>query len=192
MIDTFVEQNFEPLNRIASAYCVGTQMPSNDLVMELVIYLYKNEKKVMDYLSDKDSLIKFSKKWLWNQTKVYTKNTGLSNFKSKFQLFESPRPEEQLIEWDGTNFTLKDECEYHLSKIYTDEQVNKIKFTKEYVETLNDIDKRLFELHYEQKMSHVKIAKYLQTKYGQKVSPSSVYNMIVQLRKKIKEAYDNI
>lgn len=192
MIDHFVENNYDSLNRIASAYCIMSQMPSNDLVLELVIYLYDNEKKVIAFISDDTSLMRFSKRWMWNQVNVYTKNTGLSNFKSKFQLFDGPDVGNQVVEWEGTNFSLRDEYEFDLSRHYTDEQIDKIVFTYEYIKKLDEIDKRLFDLHYAQKMSHIQIAHYLQKKYNQKVSPSSVYNMIVKLRKKIKEAYDNI
>lgn len=189
MVDTFLESNYDSLNKIAQSYCIGTQMPPKDLVGDLILYLYDNEEKVKTFLSCDSSLIRFSKKYMWNQTHLYTKNKGVSNFKSKFQIYDNPDPQHIEIGIE-INETLIGEYERDLSGTYTEEQIKKIVFTNNFIPKLNEIEKRLFQLHFEERMSHTKIALYLQEKYNQKVSPSSVYNMLVHLRQKIKNEYE--
>ena len=188
-ITDFIEDNHSLLLILCKSYCRGTQLPPNDLLSELIIYLYDKEHKIAPLLlTEKDYLIKFSKKWLWNNTKLFTKNKGLSNFKSKFQILNSPdidlHPQLQL------NEMLFTEEELDLLNEYNIDQVRKIIFTRNYIKKLDDIERRLYKMHFEDKMSHVKISKYLQEKFKTKVSPSSIYNMLVELRQKIKMEYE--
>ena len=188
MIDDFIKKDYQKLLRISRKYCSRTQLPSIDLVSELIIYLYESEEKVNEYINSESSLIRFCNKWLWQQTKVFTQNRGMSNFKSKFQLLERAEVGECVGGVDASNFYINED-ELDLLRVYTEEQVRKIQFTKEYIKTFSEADRRLFHLHYIEGMSNTTIANYLQEKYGQKVSPSSIYKLIVQLRQKIKMGY---
>jgi hypothetical protein len=189
-IDNFLSSNFDILNKISNHYVIGTNLPPNDLVMELIVYLYENEEKVISYIDSPSSLIRFSKKWLWNQAKVYTKNVGPSNFKGKFQILDGGGEADMVVSNYNINLELNTPYEEDLISVYNTEQIGKIVFTNDYFNQLCDVDKRLYNLHFKERLSHTKIAKHLQTKYNQKVSPSSVYNMIVKLRTKIREEYN--
>lgn len=190
-INLFVINNYSDLDRICKNNSKGHNWNSDDLLSELVIYLLEKEEKVKEFLSEDNSMIRFCSTWCYNQVNVYKKYNKNSNFRSKFDLRCNNEIIDSPDESDNFSNPVLDEFEIDLLRVYNENQVDKIKFAKEFINKLTESEKHLFKLHFEDGMSHYKISNYFRTKYNIKVSNSSIYNSIVKLRKKIKESYDN-
>jgi len=186
-INNFIEVNYLTLRQLSIKKCLNTQFNPDDLLNELVIYLHKNEEKINNIVSNKqgkkDPLLRFSNDWLYNSTN-YKANKYDTNFTSKFIVKEK-------IQLDSINIQIEETSEETIDlHDLSPEQQNKVLFIRNLFSQLNQFEQKLFHYHFNEDLPHYTISERL-NKTGIKVSASSIYNLLRELRKKIKEEYDN-
>lgn len=186
-INSFINDNYKDLRLKATNDCMSTKFNPDDLLNELVIYLHSNEERVLKVIQNsikkKDPLLRFCNTWMYNSVK-YKPNKYATNFTSKFSVGEKVDIDllTELKQSDSTsdNIDLHDLPQEHQQKII---------FIRKMFESLDPSEKKLYQWHFEENLPHYKIADRLRIN-GVKVSQSSIYNLLLELRKKIKTEYD--
>lgn len=196
IIDEFLIINYEYLHECGSNILKGRKQYADDLIGELVIYLYKNQKKLEDYI-DIQMLQAFCVSWMKLQCKHKT-----TPFWKKFSQSEE-------TEWTGPDMFDdfessvqfgEDDYIVDLRRIYTDNQVYKILLIHHIYPKLSEVHKILFNAYFIENLSYDKIKDkytFFREKDGKKVyykSKKSIYNLMKELKDEIKnkiEEYDN-
>jgi hypothetical protein len=187
IIDNFLIENFEFLNECAENILRTNRHLSNDLVAEMIIYLYGHQKKLEMYIDIK-MLQAFCVSWMKLQCQYKT-----TPFWRKFGTTDD---EEYLgvdLEADDLEADInEDEYITDLRHIYTDEQIKKILNIHEIYPTLSEVHKILFDAYFIENLSYDKIKDkytFFRTKNGKKVyykSKKSIYNLMKELKDEIK------
>lgn len=187
IIDNFLIENFEFLNECAENILRTNRHLSNDLVAEMIIYLYGHQKKLEMYIDIK-MLQAFCVSWMKLQCQYKT-----TPFWRKFSTTDD---EEYLgvdLEADDLEADInEDEYITDLRHIYTDEQIKKILNIHEIYPTLSEVHKILFDAYFIENLSYDKIKDkytFFRTKNDKKVyykSKKSIYNLMKELKDEIK------
>lgn len=176
---------------MANKKCLNTKFDPDDLLNELVIYLHENELKVMEVISNKqskkDPLLRFCNNWLYNSTN-FKPNKYATNFTSKFLVKEKIEIDNLPMDKHPSDINV-DESIVDIQDL-TDDGISKIVFIRRFRKNLNQFEQVLFQLHFIENLPHYKISDRL-TYDGIKTSPSSIYNLLLELRQKIKQAYED-
>ena len=148
MIDNFFEINQNELIQICKKVTNNTLYSWEDLLSELYLFLVDREDIIsnLQLIEGKDRpLMRYCGQWTFNQVHLYTKNVGTSNFKAKFQIKDDDNNTEYLKE------TLVDN-EY---------QPTNLDITQEFVSSLSNIEYKMYQMLFIDKLSIKKVAKII-------------------------------
>lgn len=187
-INNFIESNFNFLLECANNILKGKKTDPNDLIGELIIYLYDHPEKIEPYL-DIDMLLGFSVSWMNNQARWKT-----TPFNRKYQI-NIEFDESVLNDIVESSINDGDEDEYvkDLSTIYTDEQIEKIIKVKSIVPTLSKTNQIIYNAYFNEGLSYDKIKDNYTffKRNGNKIiyykSKVSIFNLMTDLKNEIKK-----
>lgn len=197
IIDKFILNNYTYLLECAENILRTRRQFSYDLVSELILYLYKNQKKLETYIDIK-MLQAFCVSWMKLQCKY--KTTPFSKkylgYTEENDIYEN---EIKIAEENDYEF-IEDEYIKDLKGTYTDNQIKNILIIHEIYPTLSEVHKILFNAYFIENLSYDKIKDkytFFREKNGKKVyykSKKSIYNLMKELKDEIKNKiknYDN-
>lgn len=183
-MDEYINKRYSFLRKCANNITKKRRACANDdLLSELILYVYTNPTKIEKYISDELVFEKFCIKWMNSQF-----NWSNSPFNNKYR---------ESIEYiDITNSSYEDESDEiykDLSSIYTDKQIDKIMFVYNFYDTLNPAEQLLFRLYFIERKSLEKIKNEVSfTKNKMRYNNRTiVFLQIKKIKQKIKLAYDN-
>ena len=187
LIDEFITDNYNYLSVCAINILKKRRHFSNDLVAELIIFLYANQNKLEDYIDIK-MLQAFCVSWMKLQCKYKT-----TPFSRKYFQPEHNEPLKPIVDIIEIEVEI-DEPEYitDLKVNYNEKQINNILQIHEIYPTLNPVHKILFDAYFIEGLSYDKIKDkytFFRTKNGKKVyykSKKSIYNLMKELKDEIK------
>jgi len=190
-IDDFLVDQWDFLLKCAKNCLKGKKTNYNDLVSELVIYLYDNQDKIEPYFEDRrnNAVLAFSISWLKLQS-TYNNTTFMRKHQMKSNEGEIPEVREmaETPELEG------DEYIRDLKRIYTDEQVERIMKIQDTYPQLSKVNQLLFKAYFIEDLSYDKIKQkynfFRTDEKGKKIfykSKKSIYNLMVQLKEEIKK-----
>jgi len=187
-VSEFIKVNYNELRSVAEKNCNGTGFNTDDLLAELALYMYSNQEKIEDVLKNRQNktrpLVRWCNTWMYNQLQYPPSKYG-SNFTGKFSnIFRGEASEEMVGSCKEVDYEKID-----IQDLTFDEQ-EKIVFIRSFLCKLNPFERKLYRMHFEDDLSHYKISTHFKND-GKKVSPSSIYLLIRELRQKIKDEYDN-
>lgn len=185
IIDEFVSINFNFLLECAKNIVKSKKTDGNDLVAELVLYLYDHPQKIEPYL-DIDMLLPFSISWMNLQSKWKT-----TNFNRKYQI--NIEYDELVLEniADDNIPIPEDPYIQDLRKVYTDEQIKKILKVYDIYPSLSKTSQIIFKAYFEEGLSYDKIKdKYkFFKKVGNKIvyykSKATIFTLMTNLKNEI-------
>lgn len=187
IIDEFITIHFNFLLECSKNIVKNKKTDGNDLLGELVIFLYDNPKKIEPYL-DIDMLLPFSISWMNLQSKWKT-----TNFNRKYQInIEYDESALNNIE-DTTDIMPEDPYVKDLRNVYTEEQIRKITKVYEIYPSLTKTSQVIFKAYFEEGLSYDKIKdKYKFFKrVGNKIvyykSKGTIFTLMNNLKKEIND-----
>jgi len=166
------------------------EIEPGDLVAELSIYLYTNEKKVQEYIA-LDRLEAFSVTWLNIQGK-YTSSQVSKKYSNKYDEIDAYL-ENTISSSSEKEFDIdRNEYEKDLyENMFTDAQIKKIMEIDSIVDLLTPTELILFKAYFIEDLSYDKITKkytFFRDRDGKKVtykSKKSIYTLMHQLKDRI-------
>lgn len=187
VIDIFIQENWNYLYECAGNILKKRPNLTDDLMAELVLFLYTNQDKLEDYIDIK-MIQAFSVSWMKLQCKYkstpFNRKYSGSEFNDNFKSIQA----EYEIDWElGEVDYIKD-----LKVNYTDSQIENILKIHEIYPTLNPVHKLLFDAYFIEGLSYDKIKDkytFFRTKNGKKIyykSKKSIYNLMKDLKDEIK------
>lgn len=186
IIDDFLVINYTYIHSCAGNILKSRQMFADDLVGELIIFLYNHQKKLEDYIEIK-MLQAFCVSWMTLQCKYTT-----TPFSRKFLNRDETTEEIPDVYSDEYIPTTEDDYIKDLRRVYTDKQVVNILKIHDIYPTLSPVHKILFDAYFIEGLSYDKIKDkytFFRTKNGKKVyykSKKSIYNLMKELKDEIK------
>lgn len=189
IVDNFLIANWSFLNECANNILRTRSMFADDLVGELVLFLYTNQRKLNDYI-EIDMLQAFCVSWMKLQTKYDNTPFAKKFLNQNNEEFDFSSPTDE-------NFTdvMQSEDDYvkDLLRVYTDEQVSNILKIHNIYPELTKVQKVLFDAYFIENLSYDKIKDkytFFREKNGKKVyykSKKSIYNLMNELKSEIKK-----
>jgi RNA polymerase sigma factor (sigma-70 family) len=171
-IDLFIQQNHKEIQKICEKSCDNTNFEAEDLYAELYIFLIDNKDKVQNIIEipGKDRpLMRYIAQWCYNNIRLYTANRKASNFKAKYQI-------------NDTNcdfLTIELEDDYQTVKQNKLEKEFKYQLLNEKINTLDDINKKLYNIYIIENKNFKEIAEHFNiTKYSAKRLVSQMLNQL--------------
>ena len=184
MLDQFIKERYEYLRECAINICKKKDTNlAEDLLSELILFLYTKPDKIKKYMNGQKDLEAFSVKWMNSQITWYN-----SPFNNKFK---KPITHEDINEGYEMNIT-DDDVIKDLSSIYTTEQINKIMTAYDLYDTFTPAEQLLFRLYFIEGLSLDAIKNSVAIKkMGRKyIGRSIIFYEIKKIRDKIKDKYD--
>jgi hypothetical protein len=190
-IDKFINSKYDFIRTCAKNIMKGKKLNYDDLVSELVLFIYDNQERLLPYLSNDpntyNDLTAFSISWMKLQAKYST-----TPFSKKYN--------NMATEWEMPEIATEvnadlDEADYikDLKTIYTDDQVENILKIHEIYPTLSKSQQILFKAYFLEDLSYDKIKEkyhfFRKDKNGKVVyykSKKSIYNLMLELKNEIK------
>lgn len=188
-IDSFIKTDIKYLRECAKHCLQKTKMDPDDLVGELLIYLYSNEVK----LSAHTSLQGFSVQWIRNESRW-----TVGKFNKKYALSKGENLDLLLykdldLEHKQNEIHLTDHIDYNdyykdLLNVYPEQQVNRIVKIHSILSLLNEEEQMLYEAYFTEGMTYKDIQHNIKFRKGNFTynNPSIVYLRITALKDKIK------
>lgn len=191
IIDTFIQKRHKYLTECATNILkYNTTIEPNELVGELVLYLYTHKQKIEEYLAI-DKLEAFCVSWMTINGKY---NTSPVNKKHSQREYEIDETYDVVGDNDGFDELIdKDDYEKDLSSIFTDEQIQKILSIDKMIDKLTKSELILFRAYFIENLSYDKICKkytFYREKDGKMItykSKKSIYTLMNGLKNKIRE-----
>jgi hypothetical protein len=186
-IDNLITQRYNHFLKCATNILKDNKnIEPEELISELVIYLYNNKDKVKEYIK-LDKLEAFCVSWLTIQGRYQTSPTQIKHSQKEYSIDEgTPTP---VYVPDSEDYL--DEFEKDLSSIYTDEQIKKILSVYNVYDELTKSEQILFRAYFIDNLSYDKIVNkytFYRLKDDKKItykSKKSIYNMMIALKTKI-------
>jgi len=187
IIDTLITQRYNHFLKCATNILKDDKnIQPEELISELVIYLYSNKTKVDEYIK-LNKLEAFCVSWLTIQGRYQTSPTQIKHSQKEYSIDEgTPTPVYIPIEEDYL-----DEYQKDLSSIYTDEQIKNIISVYNVYDYLTKSEQILFKAYFIDGLSYDKIVNkytFYRLKDDKKItykSKKSIYNMMINLKTKI-------
>lgn len=183
IIDDYFKENYKFLLSVAHnvngpAGAIPYEL-HKELITELYVYLLDKPDKIEPYIIDKGEkgLEAFCVRWIKNQS------YWISDFKKKYGLIKNkfveydPEEDDRIIE---EHYFYEDYYK-DLLTIHSEDQVEKLMYSKAAYDKLEQYEKNLFDLYITQDMTYEQISIIVG------ISKGTVHNLIKQLRNKLKK-----
>lgn len=185
-IDKFITDNYTYLNSCCKNIVRRKKYDPDDLLHELVIYLYENEDKVNKWIKGND-LLAFSVSWITLQVRW----SGTA-FKKLYDNKDLEIPINLPLNEVFTDILYsEDPYVRELLQIYSEEQVDKLLKIKNHLPKLSKVNQILFTAYFIENLSYDKIKNqytFFKENKGQKIyykSKKSIYNLMIELKKEL-------
>lgn len=192
-IDKFVSTKYDFIRTCGKNIMKGKKLNYEDLVSELLIFLYDNKEKLEPYVTNDpinyNDLTAFSISWMKLQAEYATTpfSKKYSNRSTDWEM-----PEIAGEDLSDTN-TLEEDYVKDLRTIYTDEQVHNILKIHDIYPNLTKSQQILFKAYFLEDLSYDKIKEkyhFYRTDKNGKIkyykSKKSIYNLMLELKNEIK------
>lgn len=187
-IDRFITTKYSYLLECAGNITRRMKTDENDLVAELVLFLYESEEKVEPYNDDDRSLTAFCVSWLKLQA-TYDSTPFNRKYKCRSNEGEGPEPIA-----DAAPILSEDEYITDLRRVYTDAQVDNILKIHDIYPQLTKVQQTLFQAYFMEGLSYDKIKDrydfFRIDANGKRrfyKSKKSIYNMMNELKEEIRK-----
>ena len=185
-VDKFLTIKYAYLLECATNITRRMKTDENDLVAELVLFLYDNEEKLELYNHDDTSLTAFSVSWLKLQA-TYDSTPFNRKYKCRSNEGEGPEPAEAPAPLPENEYITD------LRRVYNDEQVENILKIHDIYPQLSKVQQTLFQAYFMDGLSYDKIKDrydFFRTDANGKrkfyKSKKSIYNLMNDLKEEIR------
>ena len=153
-IDDFLTQQWSFLLQCSKNILKSKKTDPNDLVAELVVFLYDNQAK-LEWNVSIQMLTGFSLSWMKLQSQ-YKSTPFNRKYQNRNEEVSEVSMEEQFIDFQPEDLS-EDEYVTDLRRVYTDEQIENILKIHDIYPTLNKTEKILFDAYFIENLSYDKI-----------------------------------
>lgn len=191
-IDEYITNRYKFLLECSKNILLTNKTPitPGDLVSELVLYLYSNEDKIQTYINF-GKLEGFCITYL-NLNGKYLTSTLNKKYRLQFDELDLIKTN-KLYNTENYDLIDKNDYERELNEFFTQEQINKILSVNSIIDKLSVAEQILFDAYFIKNLSYDKITKkytFYKEKNDKKIeykSKKSIYNMMINLKNKIKD-----
>lgn len=195
-IDEYITNRYKFLIECSTNILLNNKTPikAGDLVSELVLYLYDNEEKITTYINF-GKLEGFCITYL-NLNGKYLTSTLNKKYRLQFDELDLVKSN-KLSNTENYDLIDMDDYERDLSNHFTNEQIKKILSVNSIFDKLTTAEQILFDAYFIKNLSYDKITKrytFYKEKNNKKIeykSKKSIYNMMLNLKNKIKDLIQN-